>query len=110
MAFNGIETARLRTEVNTTTEDDPLLAEVIKVSLDMLRELTKTAEYDLPDSVFDQAHLAVAVDMFNRRKAPNGVLWHQFDETGTGGAMRLSNDPLRPAYPLLSMWLLPAIG
>lgn len=110
MAFNGIATARLRTEVNTTTEDDPLLDEVIGVSLAMLIELTKSAEEDLPDVVFDQAHLAVAVDMFNRRKAPNGVLWQQFDESGAAAPLRLSNDPLRPAYPILSLWLTPAIG
>lgn len=110
MPFTGIETARLRAEVNTTAEDDPLLEECIKVSLALLLKLTEDADDDLPNDVFDQAHLAVAVDMFNRRKAPNGVLWEQFDDGSAATPLRLSNDPLRPAYPLLRGWLLPAIG
>ncbi|WP_134740001.1 hypothetical protein [Nocardioides sp. 503] len=110
MPFTGIEIARLREEVGTVADDDQLLAEVIKVSLVQLLKLTEDADDDLPDEVFDQAHLAVAVDMFNRRKAPNGVLWQQFDEGGAATPLRLSSDPLGVAYPILSLWLVPAIG
>lgn len=113
MPFTGIPVNRLRKEVGTSEEDDELLTEVLVTSLAMLNELVRDTE-DLPDVVFDQAHLAVAVDMFNRRKAPNGVLWQQFDNpadgSGTAAPLRLSNDPLRPAYPLLSMWLEPVVG
>ena len=110
MAFNGIPTDRLRREVGTTDDDDALLDEVIVSSLAQLRKLAEDADPDLPDEVFDQAHLAVAVDMFNRRKAPHGIVYSQFDDGAAAAPLRLSNDPLRPAYPLLSPWLLPAIG
>lgn len=112
MPFTGIEVDRLRKEVNTSTNDDPLLGEVIGVALAMLQELVDGTA--VPAVVFDQAHLAVAVDMFNRRKAPNGMLMQQFDSVSDGAApavaVRLSNDPLRPAYPILSLWLPPVFG
>lgn len=111
MSFDGVTTDRLRREVQTSTDDNELLNEVIASSHALVLKLVlDEADDDLPDAVFDQAHLAVAVDMFNRRKAPNGVLWTQIDDGATATPLRLSNDPLRAAYPILRLWLPLAIG
>lgn len=101
----------LRNEVNTSTADDAVLTRVLLVSEAMLAQYVadnaNAEPHGIPDPVYDEALLAVAVDMFNRRQAPNGILTQQFDAAGDGIAVnpvRVSNDPLRVARPLLSMW------
>lgn len=68
---------------------------------------------ELPESVSDQAVLAVAVESFNQAQAPNGVLTQQFglaDGGSVASPVRIGADPMRPAYPLLSMWVDPVIA
>lgn len=103
--------ADLRAEVNTSVDDDAVLQRVLTVSEAMLAQyVADNANMDphgIPPAVYDEALLAVAVDMFNRRSAPNGILTQQFDAAGDGIAVnpvRIGNDPMRAARGLLSMW------
>ena len=64
-------------------------------------------EKRLPVEVWDEAHLVAAAEIFHQRKAPNGVLNQQYS-TGDGSAavpVRISRDPLKPAYPILRPWV-----
>lgn len=106
--LDGIDDERLRKEV-VTRPDDPLLNEVIEVTHALLLEFVGKEASDVPDAVFNAAHLAAAVDMFNRRKAPNGVLMQSFGD-GEATPLRLSNDPLRAARVLLEPWILPGFA
>lgn len=108
MALDGIDDERLRREVKTQG-DDPLLDECVSVTRHLLLELVADVAEDVPDEIFYAAHLAAAVDMFNRRKAPNGVLMQQFGG-GEAAPLRLSNDPLRGARALLEPWVLPGFA
>lgn len=60
----------------------------------------------IPIVVAEKAWLAVAVEIFNQRKAPNGVLNQAFSSDGGAPlAVRIGSDPLRPAYGLLRRFL-----
>jgi hypothetical protein len=71
------------------------------------------ADGQVPDHVYDRALLLSAAELFNQGQAPNGVLNQQYDSGDGLGAVtpiRIGADPLRPAYPLVERWVLPAIG
>lgn len=102
----------LAAEVGTDSADDTPVLEnelaVAKVLLDKyVADFADDPVGGVPPSIFDAAWLAVAVDAFNRRQAPNGVLTQQYD-LGDGNVgstpIRLSSDPLRSARPLLAPW------
>lgn len=60
----------------------------------------------IPIVVAEKAWLAVAVEIFNQRKATNGVLNQAFSEDGlVASPVRIGSDPLRPAYGLLKRYL-----
>jgi len=63
----------------------------------------------VPVTVLDRATREVCSDLFARRNAPNGIVNTQF--AGPDGPVsapaRLHRDPLVPAYPLLSRWVVP---
>ena len=61
---------------------------------------------DIPATVYDRALLVTAAELFNQSKSPNGFVNQQFED-GSGTIVRLSRDPLSPAYPLLSRWVAP---
>lgn len=105
----------LRTEVGATSSDDAALQRILdaaKARLDQYVQSYSDAWVDatntgVPDAVFDEAWLAVAVDAWNRHQAPNGYLTQQFDlpDGSTSSApVRVSTDPLRAARPLLAPW------
>lgn len=61
----------------------------------------------VPAEAYDKAVLLVTVEAINQSLAPNGVLNQVYD----GGAgdlvstpLRISRDPLKPAYPVLAPW------
>ena len=63
----------------------------------------------VPATVLDRATREVCSDLFARRNAPNGIVNAQF-ASGDGpgaSAVRINRDPLTPAYPLLSRWVVP---
>ncbi|HEY1178604.1 MAG TPA: hypothetical protein VGF17_20815 [Phytomonospora sp.] len=67
----------------------------------------------VPAPIYDEAWLAVAVERFNQRKAPNGILNQTFmaaDGSSVATPVRIGADPLRPAYPILERWLGEADG
>lgn len=115
----AINVEQLRTAVGAG-QGEPNL----KVTLDAAKEVLDAYLEDrliddettepvvIPDSTYDRAHLSVAVEMFNQDRAPNGVL-NQVYDVGTGDVastpVRISADPLRPAYPLLARYMPAAI-
>lgn len=65
----------------------------------------------VPDPVLDEATLRVAVDLFNRAQAPNGVLMTAYDDAGNGSSVpiRLARDPLWSARDVLDLYV-PSVG
>jgi hypothetical protein len=73
-------------------------------------EAADAVPYTVPDAVLDRAYLLVAAEMFNQDQAPNGILNQQYEVEGGGtvsAPVRLSADPMRLAYALLSRWVPP---
>ena len=68
---------------------------------------TWTVTVPPPAAVLDEAVLRVAVDLFNRAQAPNGVLMNATLDTGSGTSapLRLARDPLWSARAVLAPWL-----
>lgn len=63
---------------------------------------------DAPEVIVDRAVIEVAADLFHRRNAPNGIVNAQFAGfDGAPAAVRISRDPLAPAYPILRRWVTP---
>lgn len=60
---------------------------------------------DVPEEIYDEAHLAVAVEIVNLSAAPNGVLMQQYADSAEAVPIRLSRDPMSPARPLLAPWV-----
>lgn len=111
----AITAAQLRTELNAGAANaggpsDDLLNDCITVADALLKEYAeddyRTAG-EIPIPVAERAWLAVAVEIFNQRKAPNGVLNQTFNTEGSPfvQAVRIGADPLRPAYGLLKRYL-----
>lgn len=62
----------------------------------------------VPEAAYDKAIVVVAVESINQSNAPNGVL-NQVYDVGVGDQsvtpVRVSRDPLKPAYPVLAPWV-----
>lgn len=87
---------------------DAIANNCINVADALLRQfLTDPVYMTVPVVIIEKAWLAVAVEIFNQRKAPNGVLNQSFASAdGTASvAVRIGADPMRPARPLLSPWV-----
>ena len=102
----AVTAAQLQAEVNTTLADDPVLQRVLDVADALLAQYVEanatTIPHGIPQAVYDEALLITAVDAFNRRQAPNGVLTQQFDAGEV--PVRISSDPLRAARIILAPW------
>lgn len=111
----------LRAEVGAgSTISDAQLQRFIDLATELVNAYTASAGVEIdPDTgdeipivvpalMVDQALLACAVELFNLRQAPNGVLNQQY-EAFDGGAqsipIRISGDPMRPVRPLLAPWI-----
>lgn len=104
----AIDVNDLRTEVNATAADDVTLTNCVAVAAALLTEYVGLAT--IPVVIYDKAWLAVGVELFNQRQAPNGILITQDygpDGSPTSMPVRVSADPMRPAYPLLAPWVSP---
>lgn len=110
-----VDAPALRAELNnipTATASDTLLSNCVSVANELLKRYagdTYATDGVIPTVIAEKAWLAVAVELFNQRKAPNGVLTQQF-ATPDGSAsvpVRIGSDPLRPAYGLLAPWVDP---
>lgn len=112
-----ITTTDLRTELGAGAADtiggvpDSLLTNCISVADELLKEYAgddyRTAGDPVPVVVAEKAWLAVSVEIFNQRKAPNGILNQAYagDNGVFAQAVRIGSDPLRPAYGLLRRFL-----
>ena len=70
---------------------------------------TVAAPRPVPTEILDRAYLEVGADLWNRRKAPNGIVNQQFSTVdGIGSTpFRISRDPLAAAYKILGRWVPP---
>ena len=111
----AVDATALRTELGAGAAGavggvpDELLDNCVTVADELLKEYAgddyRTAG-TIPVTVAEKAWLAVAVEIFNQRKAPNGVLNQAFTAVdGVPAAVRVGSDPLRPAYGLLRRFL-----
>ena len=99
----------LRAEVGAgTSVQDSVLQRCVALAEELVRTYATPEVYPtLPTVISEQAVLSVAVEVFNQRRAPNGVLTQQFatPDGSVGVPVRVGADPLRPAYPILHPYL-----
>lgn len=100
----------LRTQVgaSSTPQENTLLQRCLDLATELVRRHVTVEVYPtLPTVIAESAVLAVATEVFNQRKAPNGVLNQAFSSPdGLGAvAVRIGADPMRPAYPILSAYV-----
>lgn len=72
-----------------------------------VRGYAVTPDEEIPEPVLDDAYLASGQDLWNRRKAPYGIVNEQYTagELGQAAApIRLSRDPASAFRHLLSLW------
>lgn len=87
------------------TESDDDLTTMLLVASQLVTDYVGTNV--VPQVILDEATLLVAVEKHNQDKAPNGVLNVQWDD-GTGATpIKVTRDPLTPAYPILSRYVAP---
>lgn len=105
---------QLRVEIGAvgqTAIADETLQNCVTVAGELVRQHTQSDEirHVIPTSVYEKAWLSVAVELYNQRAAPNGVLNQQFSTVNAPSSVpiRIGADPLRPAYPLLAPWVPP---
>lgn len=109
--------ATLRDEVGASTNEDTALQRTYDLTKTLLDAYIADSIMDatnapVPDSVYDEAHLRMAVEDWNRTQAPNGFMLQQFDSSdSTPVPVRVSTDPYRSIRDLLGSWCLSvAIG
>lgn len=95
----------------TSTNDDAVLqdcldmaqalVDVRNVKWDSTSEAYVTS--DAPATVVDRAAIAVAAEIWNQKKAPNGI--SQFAAYDGVNPIRVARDPMVAAYPLLAPWV-----
>lgn len=111
----SIDAARLREELNagpegqSGTPSTTYLDNCVSVANELLKGYAgENYLTDLPTVVAEKAWLAVAVEIFNQDKAPNGVLNQTFQtfEGTVATPVRIGADPLRPAYGLLERFII----
>lgn len=100
----------VKNAVKSDASDDALVQSCFTAADELLEQYVEDQITDegIPEAVMDRAHLLVAVEMFNQTKAPNGVLNQTYDFGEgdiTSTPIRISADPLRPAYAVLSRWM-----
>ena len=106
----ALTAGELRVEVGAgSTVPEAVLERILGVANTLVTEYVASAADDVtvPVDMVDQAWLACAVELWNLRKAPNGVLNQQFGtlDGGQPVPIRISGDPLRPVRPLLATWI-----
>lgn len=111
----AITLEELRTEAGAGVGDDAALQRCLDVAKATLDQHLVDQELDLatlPVVIQDEAWLSIAVELFNLRNAPNGVLAQQYGDPDGGAAapVRIGGDPLRGARHILAPWTIPAIG
>lgn len=86
---------------------DTLLGSCLATAQTLVNQYVGVAE--VPNDVLDLAYIIVAVDLFSRREAPNGVMNQQFI-TADGvpsTPVRIARNPLAGVTALLRPWVLP---
>lgn len=110
----AVTAGTLREEVGAGAADTAALERAVNVGKVLIDKYLADQEVlvaDLGDVVYDEAWLAVAVELWNLRNAPNGVLAQQYGDPDVVAApIRVGGDPLRGARQLLASWTIPAIG
>jgi hypothetical protein len=95
---------KLRASSVSVPDND--IDKALAVARELVDEYTKAAT--VPPKVIDRAVFLVTVEQLTQDKAPNGVLNQSFvtDDGDSGSTpVRISRDPLKPAYPVLDRWV-----
>ena len=109
----------LRQEVGASASDDALLQRCLDLAIVLVEhhvdDSTAADEtpIEIPETVLERAIMVTAAEAFAQRNAPNGVLNQQYsagDGDLVAAPIRIGADPMRPAYPLLDKYLIPAVG
>lgn len=103
-----MELSDFKAYINEKTDTNDVLLEACLADAIVL--LNKyVGEAAVPEEIQDRSSLIVAADLYERRKAPNGIVNQQFQNfDGVGQApARIARDPLAGVYPLLNRWVLP---
>lgn len=92
----------------TDTELEEHLATAVELLAKYLTDNGVDVE-DVPTTVMTRATRLVAAEIIGQDEAPNGYVNQQFagDDGTVSTPVRISADPLRPAYALLGMWVDP---
>lgn len=119
MAAADPKLAALRAEVGASSSDDGVLQRCLDLAIILVEhhiaDSTTGDEtpIEIPEAVLERAIMVTAAEAFAQRNAPNGVLNQQFtssDGDTSSIPVRISADPMRPAYPLLEKFLIPVVG
>lgn len=90
----------------TSDKDDAFIGDCLVLATALVDDFV--GEVVVPAEVLDHCYTIVAADVFNRRKAPNGIVNQQvIDASGVSAApMRIARDPLNGVYGILRRWVL----
>lgn len=109
----------LREEVGASSSDDGVLQRCLDLAAELVTHHVSDSTtgdeepIEIPETVLERAIMVTAAESFAQRNAPNGVLNQQFASSEGDAAsvpVRISADPMRPAYPLLEKYLIPVVG
>ena len=104
----AVELEALKVYIGETTDrNDGLLTDALNDAVILVDDYVDGAA--VPESILDRCYIIVATDLWERRKAPNGLVQQQYaTETGIGySPMRVARDPLAGVYALLGRFVLP---
>lgn len=113
----SVTSGDVRTRLGAPEEASVEVARVTTLAQTLVTQYvdSQAAEYGIevepPEEALDEAVLRVAVDLYNRAQAPNGVLMTAYDNAGDGSStpIRLARDPLWSARDVLAPYV-PAVG
>lgn len=100
-----VTTAALRTYVGAQASDDTFITQTLTEAETLVA--THILNRVVPEAIHDLAVLKCGSELFNQRKAPNGIA--QF-ATPDGNPVRVARDPMIAAYPILAPYVGLPIG
>ena len=90
----------LKAYVNTDSEDDSFVQSCWAEATELVEQYVGASL--VPTTTMSRAILEVGSELYNRRKAPNGITQYN---TLDGSAIRIARDPMKAALPLLSPFM-----
>ncbi len=95
----------LRGFIGASTTDDAQITPALAEATELVSHHCNG--YTVPAVIIDLAVKKVGAELFNQRKAPNGISQFASPE---GAPVRVARDPMVAGYPILSPYIGLAIG